>query len=45
MIKYRCSFIEWGVVGLTHGSKMKLAVKDTVFRDLFSQKKYLLQSI
>ena len=28
---------------LTHGRKMKLAVKDTVFRDLFSQKKYLLQ--
>ena len=43
MVKYRCRFIEWGVVGLTHGRKMKLAVKDTVFRDLFSQKKYLLQ--
>ena len=31
------------MVGLTHGRKMKLAVKETVFRDLFSQKKYLLQ--
>ena len=28
---------------LAHRRKMKLAVKDTVFRDLFSQKKYLLQ--
>lgn len=28
---------------MAHRRKMKLAVKDTVFRDLFSQKKYLLQ--
>ncbi len=28
---------------LAHSEKMKLAGKDTVFRDLFSQKKYLLQ--
>ena len=28
---------------MAHRRKMKLTVKDTVFRDLFSQKKYLLQ--
>ena len=30
-------------MGLTDGKRMKHSVKDTVFRDMFSKKKYLIQ--